>query len=218
MALIAGVLENYDLPAAAVSAPARHRIVLDAGHGGMDGGATGCSGVLEKDLNLQIARKCELLLVLCGISVTMTRQEDTSLDSGEGATIAARKSEDIRRRVTIANSCGDALVSVHMNSFPDPKYWGTQVFFSLNREESGELAGALQSAARELLSAENRREAKRSDSSIYLLSHAEIPAVIVECGFLSNPEEERRLRDNDYQNAVAAAVCGGILNYFSRAA
>lgn len=184
----------------------------------MDGGAVGASGTLEKDINLRITLKCELLLALFGVDVTMTRRDDRSLDDGSGATIAARKAEDIRARTAMANSGADALVSIHMNFFPESKYWGTQTFYSVNHPDSAVLAENLQTAARQLLAPENRREIRQADRGIYLLRHASIPAVIVECGFLSNPEEEQRLNTDAYQNAVAAAICGGIINYLRQAA
>ena len=205
-------------PSTAVCVPFQHRIVLDAGHGGMDGGAVGTAGTLEKDINLRIAQKCELLLVLLGVDVTMTRREDCSLDDGSGATIAGRKAEDIRVRVAMANSGADALVSIHMNTFPVAKYWGTQVFYSENHPDSAVLADRLQTAARQLLAPDNRRESRQAENSIYLLRHVLVPAVIVECGFLSNPEEERRLNSDEYQNAVAEAICGGIIHYLYHAA
>lgn len=189
------------------------RIVIDAGHGGIDGGTVGVSGVLERDLNLAIARKCELLLTLFGVEVVMTRHDAESLDDGTGATIAQRKAADIKMRVAIANAGADALISVHMNSFPDPQYWGTQVFYSMNDPASATLAESLQTAARKMLAPENARESKAADDRIYLLRHTTIPAVIVECGFLSNPAEEAKLCDNSYQNAVAAAICVGTLDF-----
>ena len=113
-----------------VWAPYTRRVVVDAGHGGIDGGAVGYAGTLEKDLNLDIALKCELLMGLFGVDVVMTRREDVSIDDGTGATIARRKADDIKARVAIANAGADALVSIHMNSFTNPKYWGTQTFYS----------------------------------------------------------------------------------------
>ena len=199
-------------------APARPHVVIDAGHGGIDGGAVGYAGTLEKEVNLQIATKCELLLGLFGIDVAMTRREDTSLDDGTGATIARRKADDIKARVALANAGADALVSIHMNSFTDSRYWGTQTFYSGNHPRSVELAEFLQTAARTLLAPDNTREAKQAEKSIYLLQNVTIPAVIVECGFLSNPEEEAKLVTDEYQKGVAVAICAGTLQFLNQTA
>ena len=192
-------------------APEEGAVLIDAGHGGIDGGAVGAAGTLEKDLNLAVAKKYELLLTLFGVPCTMTRTTDTSLDDGTGETIARRKADDIKRRVSMANTAA-LLVSIHMNFFQDPKYWGTQTFYSKNHEDSPRLAEQLQTAARTLLAPDNTREIKPGEDSIYLLRNVTVPAVIVECGFLSNPEEEARLNTASYQSALAAALCAGTLN------
>lgn len=196
-------------------APYSRRVVIDAGHGGIDGGAVGRAGTLEKDLNLDIALKCELFMGLLGVDVVMTRREDVSIDDGTGATIARRKAEDIKARVALANAGADALVSIHMNSFTDDKYWGTQTFYSKNNPKSADLAEKLQAAARTFLAPENARETKRAEDSIYLLKNVTIPAVIVECGFLSNPDEEAKLRNEEYRKAVAVAICAGTLDFLN---
>lgn len=197
-------------------APEQGTVLIDAGHGGIDGGAVGAAGSLEKDLNLAVAEKYELLLTLFGVPCAMTRTTDTSLDDGTGETIARRKADDIKRRVALANASA-LLVSVHMNFFQDPQYWGTQVFYSKNHEDSPRLAECLQTAARTLLAPENTRESKMGEDSIYLLRNVTVPAVIVECGFLSNPAEEARLGTTAYQGAMAAALCAGTLNYLRTA-
>lgn len=213
-ALIIALLPPFADGGVPVWASARHSVVLDAGHGGMDGGAVGAAGTLEKDLNLDIAMKCELLMGLFGLDVIMTRREDRSIDDGSGATIARRKADDIRARVEIANAGAEALVSIHMNAFPDPKYWGAQTFYSKNTALSADLAASLQNAARTLLAPGNAREIKAAEDGIYLLRHVRVPAVIIECGFLSNAEEEARLASEEYRKAVAAAICAGTLRYF----
>ena len=196
-------------------APYSRRVIVDAGHGGIDGGAVGYTGTLEKDLNLDIALKCELLLGLCGVDVVMTRREDVSIDDGTGATIARRKADDIKARVALANAGADALVSIHMNSFTNPKYWGTQTFYSKNNPLSLDLAESIQSAARTLLAPNNERETKQGEDNIYLLKNVTVPAVIVECGFISNPEEEAKLRTEEYRKAVTVAVCAGTLAFLN---
>lgn len=198
-----------------VWAPYTRRVVVDAGHGGIDGGAVGYAGTLEKDLNLDIALKCELLMGLVGVDVVMTRREDVSIDDGTGATIARRKADDIKARVAIANAGADALVSIHMNSFTNPKYWGTQTFYSKNNAKSLDLAENLQAAARTLLAPDNARETKQAEDSIYLMKNVTVPAVIIECGFITNPEEEARLCTEEYRKAVAVAICAGTLGFLN---
>ncbi len=199
----------------AVWAPYSRRVVVDAGHGGIDGGAVGYAGTLEKDVNLDIALKCELLMGLCGVDIVMTRREDVSIDDGTGATIARRKADDIKARVALANAGADALVSIHMNSFTDAKYWGTQTFYSKNNPKSVDLAENLQAAARTLLAPDNTRETKRAEDSIYLLKNVTVPAVIIECGFLSNPDEEAKLNTEEYRRAVAVVICAGTLGFLN---
>lgn len=198
-----------------VWAPYTRRVVVDAGHGGIDGGAVGYAGTLEKDLNLDIALKCELLMGLCGVDVVMTRREDVSIDDGTGTTIARRKADDIKARVAIANAGADALVSIHMNSFTNPKYWGTQTFYSKNNAKSLDLAENLQAAARTLLAPDNARETKQAEDSIYLMKNVTVPAVIIECGFITNPEEEAKLCTTEYRKAVAVAICAGTLGFLN---
>lgn len=190
------------------------KIVLDAGHGGIDGGAQGKGGLLEKDVNLSVVQKCELLCALLGIQTTLTRNSDTSIDDGTGATIAARKADDIRRRVSIANSSSGILLSIHMNSFTDSRYWGAQCFYSPNHPDGPALAECMQNALR-ALNPQNNRTAKTAEEGIYLMKHVQIPALIVECGFLSNPEEETLLADDGYQKQLAMAICTGALMYYT---
>ncbi len=199
----------------AVWVPYNRRVVVDAGHGGIDGGAVGYAGTLEKNVNLDIALKCELLMGLFGVDVVMTRRKDVSIDDGTGATIARRKADDIKARVALANAGADALVSIHMNSFTDSRYWGTQTFYSKNHPESAALAEDLQNAARTFLAPDNTREAKQAEDSIYLLKNVTIPAVIIECGFLSNPDEEAKLGSEEYRKAVAVAICAGTLDFLN---
>lgn len=188
-------------------------LVLDAGHGGIDGGAQGTAGLLEKTVNLSVVQKCALLCGLLGIKTVLTRTKDASIDDGSGKTIAARKAQDIRLRTQIANAAGGILVSVHMNFFPDGKYHGAQCFYSKNNPESAILAEYLQDSLL-ALDTENERKAKAADAGIYLLEHAEVPAVIVECGFLSNPREEMLLASDEYRKSLALAICSGIRTFY----
>ncbi|MBQ6998751.1 MAG: N-acetylmuramoyl-L-alanine amidase CwlD [Clostridia bacterium] len=181
-------------------------IVLDAGHGASDGGAVSSSGVTEKDINLKIALRLQKLLEQTGATVIVTRADDNA--------IAQSKRSDMRLRKNIKeNSAADIFVSIHMNKFSQSKYSGAQVFYSPD-EKSKVLGEAIQTSMREILNPDNNREAKSAGDSIYILKKSDVPSVIVECGFLSNPEEERLLTQSDYQDKVAWSVYAGITSYF----
>lgn len=202
-------LNTADRAAETAFLEGRPVFVIDAGHGGIDGGAVSKSGLLEKDVNLSVAIKCSYLLNLLGADTLMTRESDASIDDGSGATIAARKAADIRRRVEIANGSAGALISIHMNSFPDGKYWGAQCFYA-KTEGSRALGEAIQESLRQL-NTENVRQAKQADGEIYLLKHAKLPALIVECGFLSNEAEAERLASEAYRVKLALAISAGAI-------
>lgn len=181
-------------------------IVLDAGHGASDGGAVGQSGVLEKELNLSIALRLQKLLEKTGATVIVTRADDNP--------IAENKRSDMRLRKNIKESShADIFVSIHMNKFPQAKYSGAQVFYSAD-EESKALGEAIQKSLVDILNPSNNRVAKSAGESIYLLKKSDVPSVIVECGFLSNPQEEQLLTQDEYQEKVAWSVYAGITSYF----
>lgn len=189
-------------------------IIIDAGHGGIDGGATISDGTVEKTINLQISKKMQRLFELCGFRVIMTRTDDI-LEAGDqkGRSL---KASDIYRRLDIAESNPDCLfLSIHQNKFSVPKYSGAQVFFAPNGEESQGLALSIQNSIVSLLQKENERQIKPSGSEIYLLDHTTIPAVMVECGFLSNPEERALLKQDSYQDQMAFAILCGVFDYCS---
>lgn len=188
-------------------------VILDAGHGGMDGGTTSARGLLEKDLNLDIALKLQELLELSGIRVIMTRSDDsllaTDADSGH------KKQADLRNRLAVMKeNPGAIFVSIHMNSFPIAKYRGLQVYYSANEKESEYLASILQDYAKNYCDPDNDRGIKQAGSSIYLLDHAVIPAVLVECGFLSNPEEAALLGTESYRMKLACTLYAALHDYF----
>ncbi len=175
-----------------------HRLVIDAGHGGIDGGATSCTGVLESKLNLEIALKMRDIAHLLGFETVMIRTTDVSVYT-QGNTIASQKVSDLKERVRIANETeGGILISIHQNTFSDSRYGGAQVFYS-GSEESKTLANKLQTAF------PGKRPSK-SAKGVYLMEHIEVPGVLIECGFLSNPTEEALLRTPSYQCMVAAIV------------
>ena len=190
-------------------------VIIDAGHGGEDGGAV-ANGIVEKDINLSITKKLSRLLELSGINVRLTRSSDKMIDSG-GETLRQRKVSDMKNRLEIYNQSEEnVVISIHQNKFPQSKYSGAQVFYSQNNTDSLTLAESIRSNLCALLQADNKREIKPADKNIYLLCNARIPAVIVECGFLSNPEEAALLNSEEYQNKLAFAVFTGFMEYYNR--
>ena len=179
-------------------------IVLDAGHGGEDGGAISASGICEKSINLIIAKKLEALLTSCGISVVMTRSEDILLYDKTIDYHGRKKALDLSARREIAEKTENAIfVSIHLNAFPSAKYSGLQVWYSQNSPHSAVLAQSVQSLTVQQLQPQNNRRIKPATSSIYLLHHLNCPAILVECGFLSNPTEAELLASEDYQDRLA---------------
>ena len=189
----------------------RKTVVVDAGHGGVDGGATSCTGVLESQFNLEIAQKLNDLLNLLGINTVMIRNTDCSVYTG-GETIAQKKVSDLKERVRIVNSTDNCiLVSIHQNLFSDGKYSGAQVFYAPT-EGSQMIAKSMQTSFIKTLNPHSHRQEKKADS-IYLMQHINCPGVLVECGFLSNPQEEYLLRTKDYQQKVCCVIACAISNY-----
>ena len=183
-------------------------VVLDAGHGGWDPGKTGTQGANEKELNLAVAEKLAEYLELGGAEVILTRSSDDALGKGKGGDMAERK--------RIANESGGALlISIHQNAFPSEKARGAQVFYHKSSESGRLLAECVQESLRERVDGSNRRAAKENEA-YYILRTTEIPAVLVECGFLSNGEEERLLNDEGYQEKLAWAIYCGVLDYFEK--
>lgn len=190
-----------------------HTVVIDAGHGGVDGGATSCTGVLESSINLEIALRLEDMFRLLGYKTRMIRTQDISVYT-EGETIAAKKVSDLKERLRmIAETETPLVVSIHQNYFSDGRYKGAQVFYPTT-DGSEVLAKKLQETFLETLNRGSNRQAKKS-TGIYLMEHIRCTGVLVECGFLSNPQEEALLRSSEYQMklcAVIAAACAGYLN------
>ncbi|UZQ82541.1 N-acetylmuramoyl-L-alanine amidase CwlD [Thermoanaerobacter sp. RKWS2] len=183
-------------------------VVIDAGHGGPDPGKPGKYGKDEDELNLEIAQKLRELIEESGGIVVMTREDDTLSDSS--------LSKDLKNRVVKANEViADVLISIHLNSFSQSKYKGAQVFYQNNSEKGKLLAELIQQELRNTLDPDNDRMAK-SSNSYYLLRNAKMPAVIVECGFMSNPEEEKLLNDENYQYKIAWAIYKGLIHYFQK--
>lgn len=190
-------------------------IVLDAGHGGVDGGAVSKQGTVEKDLNLAIALHLRDYLQQAGALVVMTREEDRDLADEGTSGYSRRKTEDLLKRVELIRSeKPDVMVSIHMNSIPSPKWSGAQTFYYPNHPDNELLASLIQEEIRRNMENTNRAAGKVNE--VFLLKAIEdIPSALVEVGFLSNPAEAARLADAEYQRQVAASIYQGVLRYVS---
>lgn len=205
---------NRGVTAMVENAPLENRncVIIDAGHGGMDGGATSCTGILESTINLEIALRLEDLFHLLGVNTVMIRDTDRSVYTN-GETIAQKKISDLKQRVKIVNeTTGGLLISIHQNYFSDGKYYGPQVFY--NRVgESENLASSMQTALVTMLCPESHRKKKVSEG-IYLMDRIQVPGLLIECGFLSNPQEEKKLRDASYQKKLCSIIASVCSTYF----
>lgn len=171
-------------------------------------------GTTEAKTNLKIALKLQNLLEQSGCTVILTRSDDNAIYDLDSKTLKEKKVSDIRNRVKIGNeSSADAFVSIHLNKIPESQYDGWQTFYKKESEDSQRLAVSIQNNLNEAIQKENNRVAKTIEK-IYIIKHVEIPITIVECGFLSNPEEEKKLLDDEYQNKLAWGIYNGIIDYF----
>ena len=193
---------------AAQRLPLEGRVVLiDPGHGGWDPGKTGVYGDDEKDINLVIAHNLKFLLEMGGAQAVMTRYEDIATDKN--------KTADLKKRITLSDNVdADIMISIHQNSFTSPMAKGAQVFYYRKSAEGKRLAELIQNAITEKADKENTRTAKENEN-YYLLKNTSVPAVIVECGFLSNRAEEEKLNSNEYQQMMAWSIYSGVMEYFS---
>ena len=195
------------------NAPVKGRscIVIDAGHGGIDGGATSCTGVLESHINLEIAIKLRDLVNFLGYDTAMVRTTDTSVYT-EGNTIAAQKVSDLKQRVKLVNAIEKPLlVSIHQNTFTDSQYSGAQVFYA-NSDDSKELAQSVQQVLIATLNPGSKRMAKPSHG-IYLMQNIQCTGILIECGFLTNPQEEAKLRDDTYQKQLVCVIAVSVAKH-----
>ena len=207
---------NFPLPSEDAEAQPSLTIVIDAGHGGEDGGCEG-NGLIEKDLNLDISMRLASLLRDAKINVVMTRETDILLYDPTSDYEGKKKAQDVRKRLQIANEQQNAvLVSIHMNYFAQTQYSGLQVWYGENDARSRILANLIQSNVKSELQPNNKRNIKKSTSSIFLLHNADFPAVLVECGFLSNPDEARALGDAEYRQKLAEIIFKSIMTYISQ--
>ena len=190
-----------------------HCVVIDAGHGGEDGGAVSVSGFPESGYNLAIALRLQELIRLLGYDTKMIRTEDVSVYTN-GQTLSQKKGSDLKERVRIVNeSDGAILLSIHQNHFPDPELHGAQVFYG-KAEESEALAKQIQDLFLASVNKGSRRQIKKAEG-VYLMEHILVPGVLIECGFLSNPQEENLLRDPEYQKKLSAVIAVAVDRHLS---
>jgi len=189
-------------------------VILDAGHGVPDEGAQSSTGTTEAETNLNITLKVQNLLEQSGCTVILTRSDENAIYDIDSKTLKQKKISDIRNRVKIGNeSSADIFVSIHLNKIPQQQYYGWQCFYKDGNEQSTKLAKKVQENLNQSIQKENNRVAMKINN-IYIIKHVEIPTAIVECGFLSNPEEEKQLLDDGYQNRLAWGIYNGIIHYF----
>lgn len=190
-------------------------IILDAGHGYPDKGASSNNDVTESSINLQITFKLKKLLESIGAKVILTRSDENGIYESNARTIREMKISDLKQRVKMANtSNADAFISIHLNKISESQYYGWQTFYKTDYPESKFLAKSIQSKLNETIQKENNRESL-SISNVYLIKNVSIPISIVECGFLSNPEEEKLLQTEEYQSKLALGIFLGIVEYFT---
>ena len=190
-----------------------YTIVIDAGHGYPDGGATSCTGVLESTINLQISQRLDDLFHFLGYQTVMTRTTEESVYT-EGESIAAKKVSDIKERLRIINETKNPLlISIHQNTFPDSRYGGPQVLYAPN-SDSKELGSFMQSALKNALDRASRRSPKRA-SGVSLMEHISATGILVECGFISNPEDEAKLLSDVYQKQLCCVIASAFCRYIS---
>lgn len=190
------------------------KVIVDAGHGGVDSGAVGVNGEFEKDINLKIALHLKEILEFAGFEVIMIRDTDISLHDASADTISRKKVSDLKKRLDIINSNPDAIaVSIHQNKFSEDTSSGAQMFYGVLNPKSPALATSIQDAIVQNIQPENKRSIKKGTKSVYLLMKASIPMVLVECGFLSNAEEAAKLSTEEYQKEMAFAIFSGLTAY-----
>ena len=177
-------------------------------------GAQSSNGTTEAESNLKIALKVQNLLEQSGCTVILTRSDENAIYDIDSKTLKQKKISDIHNRVRIGNeSSADIFVSIHLNKIPQSQYYGWQTFYKDGNVDGKKLAVAIQNSLNNAIDKENNRVSKTIDN-VYIIKHVEIPTTIVECGFLSNPEEEKQLLDDTYQNRLAWGIYSGIINYF----
>lgn len=193
---------------------AKQILVIDPGHGGEDGGAVSITGALESELNLDIAKRLDQIMGLCGVPVVLTRDSNDLTYPGDLKTIRSRKNYDMQRRTDLVNSIKNpVLVSIHQNNFPSKQPFGSQVFYG-EKGASKELGDYIQSVLIKMLNPKNKRAAEEISDNIYLLKNVGCTSVLIECGFLSNPEEDALLKTDAYKLRVSWAIASAYLGFY----
>lgn len=217
LGILAGAIYGYHRERTETIAYSGERVVvIDPGHGGEDGGAVAADGTVESGLNLDIAKRLDTLLRFCGHNTLLLRREDVSLHDGDAKTILEKKVSDLHNRVETINALADPVViSIHQNFFLSSKYHGAHVFYA-NGPLGQPWAEVTQKNLREILDPGNHRAAAPISQEVYLMNHIQCPAILVECGFLSNIEEREKLKSAEYQRALAVVIAGSYLQYTDR--
>lgn len=197
------------------SQPVQERVLIDPGHGGMDGGTQAEDGTLEKHLNLDISLSLRDMLAVCGFPVEMTRSSDVSIHDPAANSVREKKVSDMRNRLALYEAAG-LVISVHQNHFSQEKYAGATVYFSGNHPDSQKLGTCVREELLRLLQPDNTRVMKKATDGIYLLYYTNRPAILVECGFLSNYAEREQLKTKEYRQQMAFAILGGYLSFLSQ--
>lgn len=202
------VLYNKAIPSFAGNRP--YTVVLDAGHGAPDGGAVGLNGTEEQEINLKITLKLREILENRGVKVIMTREDSNSICDSNAKTLHEMKISDMKKRLSIINNSGaDLFLSIHMNSFTNSNASGLHIFYSRNHPEAEPVASAIQDSIAEITGAKTHSVKSASDT-LYLMKNPKPPSILVECGFISNPNEEKLLNDENYQAKIAFAIANAI--------
>lgn len=214
---VSSLNKNLQVRATALPATTRPVVILDAGHGGPDGGAS-CNRILEKEINLKIAQKTRDLCQLFGFTVVMTRDADVSIHDPNTSSVRSQKVSDLRNRLNMmVETPGALVVSIHLNKFPQSYVHGPQVFYAPKTPHSKELAQMVQDNLELHLQTDRQRVIKKADSGLFLLYNNEVnPAILVECGFISNPDEAEKLKSEAYQDKIAMSICYTLMKFNSR--
>ena len=202
-------------PAFSPRTPQDEVVIIDAGHGGEDGGAVSADGVAESGINLAIAKRVENILLFLGQETMMTRTGEEAVYSSDAATLREKKVSDLKNRVAMVNEQEHAiLLSIHQNSLPShPRVHGAQVFY--NTVEPGQaMAESVQQVLNQTVNNGNEKATKPIDSSVYLMKNSQAPSLLVECGFLSNADEAKLLQEQDYQLRLAVCIVAGFRQYY----
>lgn len=210
---------KYEKTVATFAIPITNKvIIIDPGHGGVDGGASSRDGTTEADINLNIALKLAKYIETGGGVALLTRDSDTGLYTDKSKTIRQKKNEDLKNRKKIAEeSEGDIFISIHLNSFEQRQYYGAQTFYPSGHNDSLKLAQIIQEELRIGLDKDNNRKANENKRDLLIMRNVKLPTVLIECGFLSNDREAELLKDKTYQDKIAMSIYSGLIKFFTEA-